>query len=162
MVGHSFVAGARLLGPGRLLMPGVHELLASLARDLAAMLAPLQAADNEADRCFGARVALRVCEFQYLNAYRDWLSRTELDFVGICGHPNRPAGLRTTLLKRANERVLVDESGDNGPMVCPLIFGNAGATAADPILSLLPLVPMREILSQSEIPGQCVMAKSAW
>lgn len=53
----AFVAGARLLGPGRLLMPGVHELLASLARDLAAMLAPLQAADNEADRCFGARVA---------------------------------------------------------------------------------------------------------
>ena len=53
----AFVAGARLLGPGRLLMPGVRALLAGLAGDLAAMLAPLQAADNEADRPFGARVA---------------------------------------------------------------------------------------------------------
>src|SRR5215475_12359947 len=43
---------------------------------------------------------------------------------------------RTTLLKRANQRVFVDESGHNGSMVCPLIFGNAGATAANPIVSL--------------------------
>lgn len=53
----AFVAGARRLGPGRLLIPGVHELLTSLASDLAAMLAPLKAADDEADRPFVARVA---------------------------------------------------------------------------------------------------------
>jgi hypothetical protein len=53
----AFVTGARLLGPGRLLIPGVGELLAGLAGDLVAMLAPLQAADNEADRSFVGRVA---------------------------------------------------------------------------------------------------------
>ncbi len=52
----AFVAGARLLGLGRLLIPGVHQLLAGLATDLAAMLAPLKAADDEADRSFVARV----------------------------------------------------------------------------------------------------------
>jgi hypothetical protein len=52
----SCVDGARLLGPGRLLIPGVRVLLASLAGDLAAMFAPLQAADNQADRSFVARV----------------------------------------------------------------------------------------------------------
>ena len=52
----TFVAGARLLGPGKLLIPGVRALLAGVANDLATMLAPLQAAGDEAARSLAARV----------------------------------------------------------------------------------------------------------
>jgi hypothetical protein len=43
LVPDTFVAGARLFGPGKLLIPGVRALLAGIADDLATMLAPLQA-----------------------------------------------------------------------------------------------------------------------
>ncbi|RJF87489.1 hypothetical protein D3874_11060 [Oleomonas cavernae] len=42
------VAEARLLGPGRLFAPGIGALLAGLASDVEAMLAPLEAADAAA------------------------------------------------------------------------------------------------------------------
>jgi hypothetical protein len=51
----AFVAGARLLGPGKLLIPGVRMLLAGVADGLATMLAPLQVAGDEAARPLGAR-----------------------------------------------------------------------------------------------------------
>ena len=53
----AFVAGARMLGPGCLVVPGVSALLAGLASDLATMLAPLDTADAEASRPFLERVA---------------------------------------------------------------------------------------------------------
>jgi uncharacterized protein Yka (UPF0111/DUF47 family) len=53
----AFVAGARMLGSGRLVVPGVSALLAGLASDLATMLAPLETADAEASRPFIERVA---------------------------------------------------------------------------------------------------------
>lgn len=53
----SFVAGARMVGPARLFIPGVSALLAGMMTDAAAMLAPLQVADNEASRSFGERAA---------------------------------------------------------------------------------------------------------
>jgi hypothetical protein len=73
----------------------------------------------------------------------------------------KPVFGRTTLLKRANERVFVDESGDNGSMVCPLIFGNTGATAANAIVSLPVEFPSSQcervyLSPTSEVPGQCV------
>lgn len=54
-VSDALVAGARLVGPGRLFIPGVGTLLAGLISDLAAMLAPLEASDAEASRPFIAR-----------------------------------------------------------------------------------------------------------
>ena len=51
----SLVTGARAAGSGSLLVPGAKTLLAGLAIDLAAMLAPLEAADPEVARPLGAR-----------------------------------------------------------------------------------------------------------
>ena len=56
LVPDGFVASARLLGPGKLLIAGVRRLLAGIAEDLATMLAPVEAAGNEADRSLAARV----------------------------------------------------------------------------------------------------------
>ena len=44
------VAGARALGPKRLLIPGASKLVTGMTTDLSAMFAPLQAADSEASR----------------------------------------------------------------------------------------------------------------
>ncbi|SME96652.1 hypothetical protein SAMN06265365_1079 [Tistlia consotensis] len=54
----SLVAGARLVGPGRLFLPGIGLLVAGLEADLAAMLAPLEAADAEAARPFAERAEM--------------------------------------------------------------------------------------------------------
>ncbi|HUA76024.1 MAG TPA: hypothetical protein VMA86_00035 [Acetobacteraceae bacterium] len=50
------VSGARVIAPGRLFLPGVDVLLGSVGDELAAMLAPLQAADAEASRPLAERV----------------------------------------------------------------------------------------------------------
>jgi hypothetical protein len=52
----AFVAGARFLGPEKLLIPRVRALLAGVGADLAAMLAPLQAAGDDAVQPLTARV----------------------------------------------------------------------------------------------------------
>ena len=54
----SLVSGARVLGPGRLLLPGLTALLSGIAADLTAMLAPLQTADVEASRPFAERLSV--------------------------------------------------------------------------------------------------------
>src|SRR3974390_3207189 len=46
----SSVAGARALGPKRVLIPGANKLIADMETDLSAMLAPLQAADSGSSR----------------------------------------------------------------------------------------------------------------
>lgn len=51
------VAGAQMIGPDRLHVPGANALVAGLGTDLGAMLAPLQAADPETARPYAERAA---------------------------------------------------------------------------------------------------------
>ena len=51
------VAGARMVGPERLYIPGVGTLVSGIAADLETMLAPIEAADAGAGRGFAERAA---------------------------------------------------------------------------------------------------------
>ena len=51
----ALIVGAHALGPTRFFIPGASDLLAGMAADLSAMLAPLEAADHEASRSLAAR-----------------------------------------------------------------------------------------------------------
>jgi len=55
-VSENCIAEARLVGAGRIYLPGATALLAGLKADLAAMLAPLQAADEAAATPFAQRL----------------------------------------------------------------------------------------------------------
>lgn len=57
------LAGTRMIGTERILLPGVSALLAGLRRDLATMLAPLAAADVEESEPLGARAEALLKSF---------------------------------------------------------------------------------------------------
>jgi hypothetical protein len=83
----SLVAGARQVGPTRLFIPGASELLAGMGSDLAAMLAPLQAADSEASQSLAGRAeALRK---SLTGAEGDQLDLHEIDALASVGSGDR-------------------------------------------------------------------------
>jgi len=103
----AFVAGARLLGPGKLLVPGVGALLAGVADDLATMLAPLQAAGDEAAQPLGARV--EILTNQIPEAVDDQLELRVIDELTSANHAERDSvHLLVMDLHKALNRLVAD------------------------------------------------------
>ena len=103
----AFVAGARLLGPSKLLVPGVGALLAGVADDLATMLAPLQAAGDEAAQPLRARV--ETLTNQIPEAVDDQLELRVIDELTSANHAERDSvHLLVMDLHKALNRLVAD------------------------------------------------------
>jgi len=83
----SLIAGARALGPTRLFIPGASELLTGMSADLSTMLAPLQAADNEASRPFVTRAEALTKSFPA--AESDQLDMHDIDDLASANRSGR-------------------------------------------------------------------------
>jgi len=98
----ALIVGAHALGPTRFFIPGASDLLAGMAADLSAMLAPLEAADHEASRSLAARAEALTKSLPV--AAGDQLDLRDIDGLTAAGRNERDSvhGLVMDLHKALN------------------------------------------------------------
>ena len=108
----ALVAGARMVGTARLFIPGVGPLLAGIADDLAAMLAPLQAAQEAASRPLVERAA--ALKKVIPGAEGDQLDLSEIDGLASASRGERDSvHLLVMDLHKAINRLAADTAVEN-------------------------------------------------